>query len=250
MNNIKDALIRYGLSEKESLIYLFLLGNRDVPAHKVSLETEIPRTTVYEVLDNLKKQGIVSSWIKNGVKHFSAESPEILKRLIKSKEESIQSVFGEMTHMFNMDAIYPSTKLYQGKEGVKQVFENILDVIKHQKLKRLYVFSDYHLTEQFPKYFSDWRKRKNKTGAYTFLIVPPGTPMNENYSSNEFRETKFMPSNFPFEGSVDICGTHLAFFSFKNNEVYAITIDSPIISEMLTKFFLYIWDTLPRINDN
>ena len=241
---MKESLIEFGFDQKQVAVYLFLLQNRDKAAYEIAKGTEIPRTTVYKILEELKKQGFVSSWIKNGVKHFSAESPEILKRTLKRKEEMIEKILPEMLTIFKSDASYPSAKLYEGKEGVKQVFENILDIIKHKKLKQLYVFSDYHLTEQFPQYFKDWRVRKNKTGAFTQLIVPFGTPVNEDYSSNEFRETRVMNKNFPIDGSVDICGSHVAFFSFKEKEVYSITIDSPIISEMLTKFFLYMWGTL------
>lgn len=241
---MKESLLAYGFDQKQAAAYLFLLQHRDCPVYQISKETAIPRTTVYKVLEQLRKQGFVSSWIKNGVKHYSAESPEILRRFLKTKEDMINQALPEMLSMFKSDTLHPSAKLYEGKEGVKQVFENILDIIDRKKLDRLYVFSDYHLTQQFPQYFKDWRKRKNKTGAYTHLIVPYGTPNNEDYSSNPHRETRVMDKSFPISGSVDICGSHVAFFSFKENQLYAITIDSPIISEMLKKFFVYIWGTL------
>ncbi len=241
---MKESLIELGFDHKQASVYMFLLQNRDCPAYKISKETAIPRTTIYKILEELKKKGVVSSWIKNGVKHFSAETPEIIKRSLKRKEEVIEKILPDMLSIFKSDSAYPSAKLYEGKEGVKQVFENILDIVKRKKLKRLYVFSDYHLTEQFPKYFKDWRLRKNKTQAFTYLIVPHGAPVNEDYTSNEFRETRVMNKDFPIDGSVDICGSHVAFFSFKDKEIYSITIDSAIIAEMLTKFFLYMWGTL------
>lgn len=244
MNKIKEALVSYGLSQKEVDIYLFLLSNKDVPAYEIAKQTRIPRTTVYNLLESLESQKIISSWTKNNVKHFSAETPNRLKQIIKTKEEILLSIFPDILDMYEFDSMYPTSKLYQGKEGVKHVFENILGIIKKKKLKRLYVFSDYLLTEQLPKFFAEWRKRKNETEAHTYLIVPHGTPVNENYTSNDHRETRVMPESFPFEGSVDICGSHVAFFSFKKEEMYAITIDSPIIAGMLTKFFMYMWQTL------
>lgn len=246
MNTIQESLLAYGLNPKEAAIYTYLLQNRDCPAYDIAKETRIPRTTVYKTLEELQKQGIVSSWVKNGVQHFLAENPEKLRRAIKTKEQIIEQALPEMLSMFKLDSEYPSAKLYEGKEGVKQVFENILDIIKSQKVKQLYVFSDYHLTEQFPQYFSNWRKRKNDTGAFTHLIVPSDTPRNEDYTSNKLRETRVMPASLPFDGSIDICGSHVAFFSFKENQIYSVTIDSPIISEMLTKFFRYIWQTLEQ----
>ena len=246
MNEIKDSLRQYGFHENEIVTYLFLLQHQDSAAYHIAKETSIPRTTVYKTMDKLQKSGFVSSWIKNGVRHFSAESPEAFKRDLKGKEEKISHVMPNLMDLFATASINPSAKLYQGKEGVKQAFEHMLDVIKSQKLKKVYVFSDFLLTEQFPKYFKAWRKRKNKTGTFTELIVPFGTPMNEDYRSDEFRETRILPESFPFIGAVDICGSTVAFFSFKDKEIYSVVIESQIIADMMTQLFGYIWQTLER----
>lgn len=247
MKTIIESLNNYGFSQNEALLYSHLLENQDTPAYAVSQKTGIPRTTVYKTLESLSKQGFVSSWIKNGVRHFSAENPETLHRLLKSKEHSIEQALPEMMDLFNLRTTHPSSKLYEGKEGVKQVFEQLLETINHRKIKQIYVFSDNNITEQIPKYYKEWRERKNKTGTFTYLIVPNGTPMTDDYKSYETRETRIMPESFPFEGGVNIVGSFVAFFSFKNNQLYAVTIDSPIITEMMTKFFMYIWQTLPKL---
>ncbi|MBU3668434.1 MAG: HTH domain-containing protein [Candidatus Taylorbacteria bacterium] len=248
--DIKQSLAQYGLTNNEIEVYIFLLSNRDIPAYEIARQTRIPRTTVYNTLEALEAQGIISSWKKNGVKHFSAESPERLSRILKQKQEILSSILPDMLNIYEHESIHPSTKIYIGKEGVKHVFENILDIVKRKNIGELFVFSDYHLTEQLPKYFNDWRKRKNKTGAFTYLIVPPGTPKNEDYTSNQFRESRMMPDSFPFEGSVDICGSHVAFFSFREGEMYAVTVDSDIVASMLTLFFKYIWSTLENSKFN
>ncbi len=246
MPQIKSALQEYGLHANEITVYLFLLENQDKPAYLIAQETLIPRTTVYKTLEILIDKGLVSSWIKNGVKHFSAESPETLRRILDDKKAYIEQVMPELTSMFSTLSLHPSAKLYEGREGVKQVFEHMLEVIKNQKLKRVYVYSDHHLTEQFPKYFTSWRKRKNKTGAFSYLIVPHGTPMTWDYASDEHRETRMLPKGFTFDGSIDICGSFVAFFSFKEKEIHSVVIESKIIADMLTQHFLYMWSTLEK----
>lgn len=250
MSKIKSTLEDYGLDANEIAIYLFLIENQDKPAYIIAKETIIPRTTVYKTLDILIKKGLASSWIKNGVKHFSAENPNTLKRILDEKRQQIEEVLPELSNMFSSISLHPSAKLYEGKEGVKQVFEYMLDTIKSKKLKRVYVYSDNQLTEQLPKYFRSWRNRKNKTDAYTYLIVPHGTPMNPDYSSDKHRETRVLPQEFPFDGSIDICGSVIAFFSFKEKELYSVVIDSKIIADMLTQFFMYMWSTLQKKDNN
>jgi hypothetical protein len=243
---MQETLISYGFTERQAAIYLYLLEQHDRPAYVIATETRIPRATVYKILDELKKQGLISSWIKNGVRHFSAESPEFLRRALIKKQELIDKALPDMLSLFKSDVIYPAAKLYEGKEGVKQVFENMLDIIRTRKLKRIYAYSDNSLTEQFPVFFREWRTRKNKSsgGAFTHLIVPYGTQLNKDYFSDEFRETRVMTRSFPIDGTIDICGSYVAFFSFKKGNIFAVTIDSEIISDLLTKFFQYIWETL------
>jgi hypothetical protein len=76
------------------------------------------------------------------------------------------------------------------------------------------------------------------------MIVPKGVENHENYKSDDYRETREMPSDFPFMGSVDIIGNNVYFFSFKESEVYSIIIESSIVAEMYTNLFKYIWSTL------
>jgi sugar-specific transcriptional regulator TrmB len=246
MKDIIESLNEYGFSRNESLLYSHLLSNQDSPAYAIAQKVGIPRTTVYKTLEILKKQGFVSSWIKNGVKHFSAENPEILTRRLKAKEQSVTQALPEMIDLFNLRTTHPSSKMYEGKEGVKEVFEQTLSIIKNKKIKRILAFSDKNITEQLPKFYRNWKDRKNEAKAFTQLIVPSGTPMTDDYKSYEFRETRVMPESFPFEGGMDIVGSFVAFFSFRDGQIYAVTIDSPIIADMMTKFFTYIWGTLEK----
>lgn len=244
MSEIKESLRAYGLEENEVSLYLFLLENQDRPAYFISKETSIPRTTVYKTLERMCLLGFVSSWTKNGTKFFSAENPNNLLRNIREKTNKLEQVMPELNDMFRSLVKHPSAKLYSGKEGVKQAFEIMLDVIKTKRLKQIYVYSDSLLTKELPRFFKDWRARKNKTDAYTYLIVPHGTKMTPEYQSDKYRETRVLPQGFPFIGSVDICGPVVAFFSFKDKELHAVVIESEIIASMMTQFFMYTWRTI------
>ena len=248
MNTLKEPLLRYGLEKNEIEVYLFLLKNKDMPAYAVSKNTSIPRTTVYKILEGLEKKGLISAWLKNGTKHFSAENPNAILRDIQQKEAEITSILPDLSSLFSLSSIHPSAKLYSGKEGCMQAFEAILDIIKFQRLKRIYAYSDSEVTDLFPKFYKEWRSRKNKTDAFTQLIVPAGTSTSsENYKSDSFRETRTLPNGYPFSGSINICGTYTVFFSFKEKEPYAVVVDSKIITDMLAQFFVYTWDSLGSI---
>jgi hypothetical protein len=119
-----------------------------------------------------------------------------------------------------------------------------LEVMVQERLKLVYAFFESQLTELFPKFFFEWRERKNKkTGATTFLLVPSGLGLHEHYKSDPYRVTREMPKKWP-GGSFAIIGSNVFFFSFKEDEVYSIIIESKIISTMFGGLFMYIWNTL------
>lgn len=245
MTNLAKNLEIFGFEPREIKVYTFLLSNKDLPVYKIATEIDLPRTTVYKVLESLRKQGFVSSWIKNGVKYFSAESPERLKELAQKKQDALKEAMPEMLGLFDSKSIYPKAKLYLGKEGVKHSFEMLLENVKTNNTKIIYAYTDNMLTKQFPVFFKEWRERKNKaTDAFTQLIVPFGTSMDKDYLSDDHRETRIMPKDFSFTGAIDICDGLVLFFSFREKEVYSIVIESPIVSDMLTKLFKYVWKTL------
>lgn len=241
MNNTLDALKEFGLDKNQASVYLALLSNQDSPAYKISQVTNIPRTTVYKALEALKHLNLASSWIKNGVKHFSAENPEFLRAELKRKEEKIKNVLPELLDVFNLRASQPSAKLYEGKAGLEKVFDEILRIAEDRKVKRIIGITDRNITEQIPEYYSKWKAKKNRLGISSQLIVPQGTPMDENYKSYELRETRILPESLVFEGGLDIVGSFIAFFSFKNGQLYAVTIDSPIIANIIMSLFNYMW---------
>ena len=249
MKEIVSKLAEFGLDTKSSKIYLFLLKNKDIPVYKIAKGTQMPRTTVYKLLDKMESEGIVSMWNKNNVKHYFAENPEKLKKILDKKQEALGEIFGQLKNIFSLENDNPKTSVLMGKDGVKMTFENMLEKTCLEKIKTLYVFSEPQLTELMPKFFLNWRERKNKrTDAFTQLIVPQGVSQNQNYKSDNLRETREMPNDFPFNGSVNIIGDSVYFFSFKEDEVYSIIIESSIVAGMLTQMFQYIWKTLEISN--
>ena len=68
-------LEKYGLNEREAKVLVSLYSNRDATSFKISKETGIPKTTVYDILDSLLNKKLVSSWKKNNVTYYFAESP-------------------------------------------------------------------------------------------------------------------------------------------------------------------------------
>ena len=80
-----------GLTKGESKVYLALVLLGESSVTPIAREAKVSLSKIYEILENLIKKGLVSSIVKNNVKHFSAAEPErILDYLEKKKEDIIQ----------------------------------------------------------------------------------------------------------------------------------------------------------------
>ena len=88
---IEENLSKLGFSPSEIKIYLHLLNNGSSYPNKISAETKLNRTNVYEALDRLVSKGVTSFINKNKVKWFEAKSPNSLLSLIKEKEEEFKA---------------------------------------------------------------------------------------------------------------------------------------------------------------
>jgi len=128
---MKEQLQKYGLSEKEAEIYLACLKAGDVTANKISEITGIRRSTVYEVLEALKKKGIVTSFRKNNKYYFNAVKPNVLINLLKEKERLIKEILSSLKKLIQSSYEKPKVELFEGITAIKNV---VLDMLNHKEI--------------------------------------------------------------------------------------------------------------------
>ena len=109
--------------------------------------------------------------------------------------------------------------------------------------RNLYTISHPELLENFPKYLPNVLNRKNKLKIFTHLIAPEFVKdLNlPAYTNDEFREVRFLPDQFSFNSTMITMNDHVALFSLKDGNIYAVTIASPTFSNMFKQIFLFVW---------
>lgn len=244
---IQHTLKKYGLSEHEITVYLNLLKHVESTVFDIAKETKIPRPTVYRVLSSLENMNLVSMWKKNNVAYFTAESPQQLIKILDEKKELISKVLPDMFDLRKHKELVPTAKIYTGTEGLKIVWDDILDTAQTQHLKEIHAISHPDITEYLPKYFKEWLERREKLGVFAHLITrsqeDAAVPVMQN---NAFRETRVLPSGTSIDGIIDIYGTKIAFFSLTGGEIYSIIIESATMAHMLRSFFMATWKLLEK----
>lgn len=250
VSQIKQNLEKYGLNQREVAIYLSLLKDKDQTVFNLSKNTQFPRTTVYKDLESLKEKGLVGIFKKNKVAHWYSEHPRRLIKDAENKVESIKEVFPELESLFSMNNEFqPEVRFYTGKECIKEIINNFYEILENRDVRRLYTISHPNLHNFYPKFLPEVLKRKNELKIFTHLIAPSSVK-NLNFSSytdDEFREVRYLDDKYFFTSTMIICDEHIALFSLKNNDVYAMTITSHDFSEMFKAMFMSIWNSLDNV---
>jgi HTH-type transcriptional regulator, sugar sensing transcriptional regulator len=168
---LKGILEEFGLSDKESLVYLSLLELGPSPARAVARKSGVNRGTAYDILKKLVDLGL-TSFYRKGKQHFVAEPPERLIEAVEDKQTKLQRLkvnivekLPELKTMFVQQGGKPSIRVYEGSKGVKKILEDVLNTVAELQLKEYYVYSSSTAKEReliykdFPN-FNDKRIQK------------------------------------------------------------------------------------------
>ncbi|HQH28571.1 MAG TPA: helix-turn-helix domain-containing protein, partial [Oligoflexia bacterium] len=112
-----------GLSANEAEVYLGALSCSRASVQQLARASGVKRTTVYYVVEQLKKKGLLNIQVK-GLKEFVvAETPEKLDSMLDERKRLAQSVLPELLALYNFQGSDSFIKYYEGPEAMKSVYE-------------------------------------------------------------------------------------------------------------------------------
>lgn len=247
--NIETALKQYGLSPEQISVYVFLIQNGDETPFSISKETRIPRTTVYRILEDLRNIGIITIFKKNNIAYYTAENPRRLLERLKEKEAAVTDIIPTIDTLFKNMGNVPQARLYVGQNGARTGLDIIYEYFEKKGLKQMYTYSNPDLSKHLPKYLDTKIEQRRKMKIKLKLIAPNFSqdPSHRHYQTDEWRDVRYLPKKFPFDGTMIMGGSMAVCFSLKDNELHTIVLESESIVGMFIQFFLYTWESLEKI---
>ncbi len=131
---MEEELIEYGLTEKEAKLYIICLKTGEATANRLSELIDLPRSTVYDILQKLMNQGLVSTTIKRNKNHYIANNPKVLLKELDDKKYKIERVLPSLEKIQNQIHEKPIAEVYEGKKGIIFALDSILNNAKSIKL--------------------------------------------------------------------------------------------------------------------
>lgn len=243
---IQNSLKELGLASKEIEVYLTLLKTGQASAAIVAKHSGLPRQTVYSLLGSLVEARFVDQSDKNGVRHFFAD-PNSLSKLINQKKESLdrnKKVLEEELPKFlaanKRGASFPVVQYYEGQQGIKRLFDEILDQHKRSKAKIFRGYGINQFYEGMEEYFRYFVEERYKYGVDTKLFIA-NAPDNfgiKDESTALGRAVKQLPIEEQQAG-VYMVGNRVYLFSYKDN--VGVMIENQAINSYLKEIFDILW---------
>ena len=252
---LAKTLQAFGLSEPEANIYLALLEIGPQPASVIAKKAGLKRGHTYNVLTFLLEKGVIQEFTKDKVKYFTCSSPLVLVSLLERRGEEIESkkrtliqVIPDLERIRNPMAVQPKVRLFQGIEGIKEIYEDTL----REKDPNLYAIGDfdhYFPREKSPE-LNDWMweycKRRAKKGICYMGIVNKSATTDLAFKKRKAEKRKFkMLQNIDLPVEINIYGNKVSIISSSQDMVGLIIEDKPT-ADMFRNLHQAFWQILPE----
>jgi len=240
---LEESLIKYGFSQKEVKIYLAVLDLGQASVLEVSRKSNIKRPTAYIILDDLIKRGLIRRLPKKKGDRFIASNPEKLVQNLKSKEKELSRIIPLLQAMYKVKKNRPSVKYFEGKKGVKEVYDEI------RKAKKYIDFfgSIEILQKKVPSKLLSISDIKKMNIDVRELM--PATKVNKEYFEkvkkykNKKHQVKLMSREIKLETDNAIFDNKIAIISIKKN-YFAVVIESQDIAQSYRNMYELAYKSL------
>jgi sugar-specific transcriptional regulator TrmB len=236
---------KLGLTKNELLVYTTLLELGGGHASTVARKAKLPRVNCYYTLESLNQKGLISIVSNNNTKYFTPEPPQKILDSIEEKSKYAKLILPELLSLSTGHAFKPKIKYFEGIEGVKNIFKDILEseqeILGYSNLKGL--------AEAYGEHLSGFYEEKINKKIKSRIICPSSSEAIEfsskfypkEYPKELFEVLFINPREFWFEHEISIYGNKVAVISLDKEEIIGMIFESEVYAKSQTAIFNLAW---------
>lgn len=250
--SVFDFFRKLGCSEAEIKIYLILLERGDLTTLEISRQLNLPRTTIYRKLEEMKEKGLVEEVIEEYKTKARSVSLETLEKLLKEKERAMD----ELKDLFPQikksvleinDHGQDLTKVlyFRGKEAVSRMTWGAL---KTKGIFRGYTFRQFAELVGFRNalvYKEEWNRSGNKGREIFSDTYMKHLREKPNLDTGKWLnwESRYLPSSkLNITHQYDIYNDVIAIYNWYEGEVFGVLIRNKKVADMQKQIFDLLWE--------
>lgn len=238
--NIQKTIEGFGLSQKEALVYvkMLVLGNTTIA--KITTATQLPRSSCYNILDELLNRGLVNEVRTSTRNLYKAADPESFFAILREREASLKEILPELKARFKKNNSPLTACFYEGTKGIKNIFDDILS--KQYPILATTSIEDAGnvLGDDFTDFISQRQQKHLPVKLLTYRS--PASLRMKRDDESELRLTRFLPKTLRFKTANFVYGDCVAVISLRNEKPFGLIIEDDNIAKTYRIFFELLWD--------
>ena len=239
---LEKVLQENGFSDKQASIYVALLEMGEATVAHIAQRSQLKRTTVYSLLEDMMQHGIVSSSKRRGVVYLSPLPPRVLVDRFKRASRLAEEALPDLMALVYASPLKPRMRIREGMEGIKNVLLEF-----GNSSEQTFGFTDYSgMPKELLAFIrTDVIPLRRKLGIVAHLLAPRNTINQKVQSYDKSRCSEHRLIDFGTDsGLLELLlygKSNVAFLSFSRTEQFAMVIDSVAAHRMLKGIFQVLW---------
>lgn len=261
--NLNNALQEFGLTDQQSKIYLLLIKHKELRIHEIVKLSGIPRSSVYENLDNLFVLGLIEENIEDSYKKFRAYPITSLGHRLDEEIRELKQKSIKLSKLENLIAdefTEPASNAfhirnYSGKSGARQLFWNTLKAKGPVDVYSEWGRSKY-LGVRFYERFVTQSLNKNIVERVIIAKSDKTFKLVQEHLGSSVSRTKPNSVRVIVDGSIKITGETFIYDNIfaqvylKNGEIHGFEIENPHFVKSQKSIFRYLWQTASPLSEH
>lgn len=242
---------KFDLKREHSDVYLALLENGVMPAGKLAKHLNIPRSTLYGLLDDLAQNGLVLQNEKSNVKLWQAVAPETIQTILNDKINDLEKTRSDFENMIEnlkqsqkTDFLSPKFHYFEGVEEMKIMLKDVL-LYNNMQTELCWPVKDL-IKVVGQDFLHEFNKKRIRSGIHIKVIWPkektgdiekdiflaPGKEVK--------REVRIAPEGVDFSMGYWAYGNKVMFMSSKK-ENFGFVVESRELRQLMKTQFEVLW---------
>lgn len=237
-----EGLEAFGLEKNEALIYLAGLELGTSTVLELSRRTQVPRTTLYPLLEKLRRLGAFKIGKQKKRTVYSAEPPDLLRQNMLERQSQLEKSLPMLEVLRETSRGGPGVTFFEGTDGFKKLWRHLYasGVEEYRLITTGTGLLDYVKEPYLVERVIEDRKKR---GIKSLQLIPENreTKRIVERDKEEMRESRFLPSNVDLPCSVIIFADQVAFITTRRENTMIIVASGDVARTYKTMFDL-VWN--------
>ncbi len=235
----------FGLTNNEAKTYLSCLNLGTSTAYQISNNSGVSRTLTYDILQKLINKCLISKIIEDKKIYYTAIDPKELINILDNKKNNIMLFVKDYNSNVKKEDISKQVRVYNDLEGIKYVFNQILELKPFEILSLSGNKSSFEID---PIFFAKWNKNRIQLKIKGRMLYNKTknviTALKEKKEFMKLTKHKFFEDNFILPTTIIIYDDFVITISWQKNNLFAIQTKNKDFANAHRQYFEQLWKSL------